>query len=180
MVCILFSFFAVQFIIRAKYNTNISPSIFKFEVAWSAVSFWLSFMLALKASAGLLFEDLLLSSALSIFCLIGYVTMCFEVRASPRLLDLKIEEGNDPGSIQKRLEDLSFLFNRYQANEKKAKLLLGGYIEQIQRSKEIEQSSPLLFEKVWSEDKKFSSYIKKENQAFLVYLSHKYVESLKK
>ena len=179
-VCVLFTFFATQFILRARHNSNISPFIYKFELAWSSLTFWLSFILALRASTGMLFQGIFTTATISIVCLLVYICLCFEVSGFSKELNFKIEQGKDPDKIQRRLESLSFLFNRYQANEDRARLLLGGYIEQIQRDKDIEQNCPLLFEKVWSEEKKFSSYITQEKQAFLQYLSQKYLTALKK
>ena len=183
LVSVLFVYFGFQVLIRIRFNSNLSSSVIKFEASCSMISFWLSFMLAVKTTAGILFDDMILCSIVGLCCLVGYICCCFEEKTLIRLLrHPKIRRIRDPSETQRLLEALSTLYVRHHAHEKKATLLLYGYIERVQRQKDYDEGSSLLFKEVFrkKKDKSLVKYLKKENEGFLEYLSKEYLRALKK
>ena len=177
---VLFSFFGLQFFLRTKFSSNLSPTIIRFETSLSIISFWMSFMLCVRISAGVIFENIALVMVISLISLVGYITTCFEEKSSIDLMRLKEDKVlKDVEKTQKYLENLCFLYTRAQGNDNKAKLLLSGYIEQIQRKRNLDASCPLLFTSVWKQDRVFAKYIERENRAFLLYISNQYLTALK-
>ena len=138
-------------------------------------------MLCLRITTNEMIQNIELVSIISIICLLAYVIVCFEENISAKLLDFKPETLNyTPKKIQKVLENLAFLYTRARGNERKARLLLSGFIEELQRRKDLDANSPLLFTSVWKEDKVFSKYIEREDRAFLHFISNQYLAALKK
>ena len=109
------------------------------------------------------------------------VTLLFRIELqSNELLKNKMGSSKSPELARRMLEELCFLYRRYKANDLTAKLILSGYVENLQRSKELEENSPLKFSDLWTEDMNFTDYIKKENQAFIKFISLQYLKAIRR
>ena len=177
---LLLFYFGVQFIVRAKFSSNISPDVVKFETSWSILSFWISFLLCLRITVGYMFKDIALVSAVSTLTLIGYVLLCFEEKFSSKLLESKVgRRGGSPQMVCRVLENLCFHYGKSKINDKSAKLLIAGYTSEIEERRELESGSPLLVDVVSVEGKAFSKNDKTDDREFLSYISNKYLSALR-
>ena len=181
LVGLLFVFFALQMILRTKFNPNLSPLMLKSEVAWSALQLWTVFLLTLKMTSIVHFQHLFVVLTASLLSLLALIICCFGDRLYTRLLGLNLKRIKKDVVVQNVLENLCFLYTRAKGNDRKAKLLLSGYIEQIRKSHDFDQGSPLLlFSSGWEEDRAFSDSFERDNRAFLLYLSNQYLIALRK
>ena len=109
------------------------------------------------------------------------VTVFVRIESSnTKFLGMSLRGCKDPHDLRMILEELQMLFRRYQANDGEARLALMGYIEELQRGFELDEGSPLVFERLWDEDMSFMEYVRKEGKAFISFLSFEYLKAVKR